>query len=271
MRKAIWTLAVDNYAPEITALTFPLMKLYARKCRADFNVITERKFPGWPPVYEKLQIYELGRDYEFNHFIDADAVVHPEMWPVSDLLPRDTVCHNGNDLAPNRWILDRFFRRDGRMISSCNWFTAAWDWCLELWKPLDDLTLEEAIQNISPTPMERAPYILRCPGCGNTSPAWSASPTWDNCPGCGKARTWAAKHPIETSHLIDDYVLSRNIAKYGLKFTNVQRIQEQFNDHGNYMWHEYTLPTAQKVASIKAVLHNWGLDYMNLDAPYEVK
>ncbi len=183
LKKTIFTLNVDGYSPEITELTYPLMKRYADKIGADFYTIKERKFPGFPSVYEKLQIYELAQKMEndWNIYIDSDALVHPDMMDVTNHLPKDTVLHNGVDLASNRWKYDRYFMRDGRNIGSCNWFTIASDWCVELWKPLDDLTFEEAIANISPIVNEL-----------NTV--------------------------ITAEHLIDDYALSRNIAKYGLKF-----------------------------------------------------
>ena len=42
MKKVIFTLSVDDYSPEITEITFPLMRYYARKIDAEFRIITER-------------------------------------------------------------------------------------------------------------------------------------------------------------------------------------------------------------------------------------
>lgn len=61
-KKTVFTLNVDGYAPEITALTYPLIEAYAEKIGADFHIISERKFPEWPVTYEKLQIFELARE-----------------------------------------------------------------------------------------------------------------------------------------------------------------------------------------------------------------
>src|SRR5271167_1374086 len=137
MRKSLWTLNVENYAPEITALTYPLLKRYARKIGADFRVITTRKFPEWPVTYEKMQVYEGGKENDWNIYIDSDAIVHPDMFDPTDHMGGDTVAHNGRDFAGNRWVYDRFFRRDGRHIGSCNWFTVGSDMCIDLWRPLD--------------------------------------------------------------------------------------------------------------------------------------
>jgi hypothetical protein len=223
--KTVWTLAVDNYAPEITSLTYPLLKRYAEKIGAEFRTITERKFPDYPPVYEKLQIFELGRNNDWNIYIDSDAIVHPDMFDVTNHLSKDTVAHNGNDMAGNRWSYDRFFRRDGRHLGSCNWFTVASDWCIDLWHPLDDLTLEEAARNIHPIVHE-------------------------------------LNSGITPSHLIDDYTLSRNIAKFGLKFDTITEIQKRINDRGNYLWHVYTVSVPEKVRQMRAVLHAWGVDQL---------
>jgi len=218
IKKTLFTVCVDNYAPEITELTFPFIKRWASKIGADFHVITERKFPHLPPPCEKLQIYRLAQEMQndWNIFVDADAFIHPEAPDFTVMLPRDTVCHHGRDFAPIRWKYDRYFLRDGRNIGSANWFTIASDWCIDLWKPIDDLTVEEIIANISPVPME----------------------TLSN---------------VDAAHLIDDYTLSRNIAKYGFKCTTVIEQHEKMlltKDHC-FFWHHYVLPQDKLQECIK--------------------
>jgi hypothetical protein len=262
VKKTLWTVNVDNYAPEMTALTHPLLKRYAEKCDAEFRVITERKFPNFPPVYEKLQVYELGKDSDWNIVIDSDAIVHPDMFDVTNHLSGDTVCHNANDMAGNRWKYDRFFARDGRHIGSCNWFTVGSNWCIELWKPLDDLTLEEAVANISPTVHERATHLRQCqnPQCRYEVPVSETSDVVSECTRCGQKAKRIKKAVIKAEHLIDDYTLSRNIAKYGLKFTTVRAIQEKLNERGFYLWHIYTDTLEEKLRKTKEVLAGWGIE-----------
>lgn len=226
MKKMIFTLNVDGYAPEITEITYPLLKRYARKIGASFNVISERKFPGWPPVYEKLQIGEITKgDRDFwAIYIDSDALIHPETPDWVEYVPRDHVAHNGSDFASIRWTYDKYFQRDGRNIGSCNWFTIASDLCAsDLWRPLDDLTFEEAVQRIHPTVEELATIVQR-------------------------------------EHLIDDYTLSRNIARFGLKHTNLRDIQTNlgFKD-AFFHWHIYTVGIEEKVARMKDTLKTWKL------------
>ncbi len=250
MNKVLYTLNVEGYAPEITALTYPLMERYARKIGAGFQIISERKFPDMPVTYEKLQIFTLGRKNDWNIYIDSDAVVHPDFFDVTDHLGADTVAHNGRDLAGNRWRYDDYFRRDGRHIGSCNWFTVASNWCIDLWRPLDDLTLDEALANISPTPFEAAPFEFTVGADGKRVP--------DGAGGFLKA----AKTIITPEHLIDDYVLSRNVAKFGLKFTSVIEIQQRLGDRGNYLWHAYTVDVETKVRQIKDTLAAWQIDHL---------
>lgn len=223
-KKTIYTLNVDGYNKEITALTYPLIQKYADKIQADFFIISDRKWKEYAPVYEKLQIYylQLKRKDDWSIYIDSDALVHPDMFDITEFIHKDTVCHNGNDMANNRWRYDRFFRRDGRHIGSCNWLTVASDWCRELWQPLEDITYQEALENIFPIQEELNTVITR-------------------------------------EHLIDDYVLSRNIAKYGFHFTTVMELMPKYNIPGNYFWHQYTIAGGEKVKQMKEVLNTWGV------------
>lgn len=224
IKKTVFTLNIDKYEPDICALTYPFLRRYADKIDADFYVITDRCFPDWPVVYEKLQIFKLGREMrnDWNIYIDSDALVHPDFFDVTEHLHKDTVMHNGIDMVGSRWKYNDYFRRDGRHISSCNWFTVGSDWCLDLWHPIDDMTPEQAIKNISPTVTEL-----------NTV--------------------------ITASHLIDDYTLSRNISRYGLKLETCVAMQARIGDAGNYLWHQYTMPVADKIKQMKDVMQKWGL------------
>ena len=136
IKKTIFTLALNGWQPEITEISHPLIKNYAKKIGADFYLIKERKLDErFHPTYEKLQIYQLAQEMQndWNIYIDSDAMIHPDFFDVTNHLSKDTVCHNGSDLMGNRYREDRFHHRDGRHISSCNWFTIASDWCIEIW------------------------------------------------------------------------------------------------------------------------------------------
>lgn len=231
-KKTIFTLYIGDHSPEVRAITFPFLEQYAAKIGANIHVIDQRKFPEWPITYEKFQIYELAQEMgnDWNLYIDSDALIHPDCPDFTLLLPRDTVCHHGQDFAPIRWRYDRFFQRDGRHIGSGNWFTLASDWCIELWKPIDDLNLEEVLANIQPTVQEKLSGV------------------------------------IEEHHLIDDYTCSRNIAKYGLKFISIRTLMEKYGyqQGGPFFYHAYTIAPSLKAAEMRKQLALWG--YKEVDA-----
>jgi len=225
LKVTLFTLATEGWHPEITELTFPLLKHFAKKLNAEFYVIKDRKFPDWPPTYEKFQIYQLAQEMgnDWNVYIDADALVHPEMPNFLPWYTKDVCGHNGHDPLPIRYRYDRFFYRDGRHISSCNWFTFASDWCIELWEPCTDLTPQEVIDRCMPTVEEEQTVC-------------------------------------HAEHLIDDYLCSRNIAKYGLKFKNlITTMQEQGMGNMGFLWHVYTLKPEEKRAKMEEVLRHWRL------------
>lgn len=222
IKKTIFTLNVNGYSPEITRITYPFLEQYADKIGADFHIIDKRSFPEMPVTYEKMQIYTLGQELEndWNIYIDSDALVHPETIDFTELVRKDTVIHNGVDMASIRWKYDSIFRRDGRHIGSCNWFTIASDWCLDLWHPLD-ISLSEALHNIQPTVRE------------------------------GLAG-------IQAEHLIDDYTLSRNVARFGLKLVTAIDLQIQNKlPEANFFYHQYTIPTDRKVKELKKMVEKW--------------
>ncbi len=234
MKKTLFTLNLnpDDYR-DITDITYPLLKHYAFKMGADFHVIDKRKFPEWPPNYEKMQIYELGQKMknDWNIFIDCDALVHPDAQDFTEHLKKDTCCHHGSDMATFRWKYDRFFWRDGRHIGSATWFCIASDWCIELFKPLDDMTPKEVADRIFPTANE-------------------------------------LKNGVSPIRLVEDFAMSRNIAQYGLKFTTLKDINKElgvgrwiqgtFEPIGHF-WHKYAVPKEEKVVEMKQIVKAWGV------------
>jgi hypothetical protein len=209
MKKGIYTLAVNNYEPGITDLTFPLMKQYAKKIGADFHVIEDRKFPDLPPVYEKFQVYELSKEHgnDWNIFIDADTLIHPDFWDVTALVSKDTtVSGYTSDFTPMRFKPDEYFLRDGRFIGKGNWFGVFSDWCRDYYHPLDDISFEEAVKNINVIQDEKL-------------------------------------HGIRSDHLIDDYLVSRNISRYGLKHTLISALQQNRGLNYQHLLHWYVPPT----------------------------
>jgi hypothetical protein len=243
MRKTLWTLNIGNYAPDLCELTYPLLLGYARKMGADFQIINERRFPEMPVTYEKLQIFYLGRGNDWNVYVDSDAMVFPDMFDVTERVPKDTVVHYGRDFADNRFRADAYFRRDGRNIGACNWFAVASDWCIDLWHPLH---------------VDRPAYV----GGPNAYPILSDGPI-EKVLNQIQPIVIERQAQIDASHLIDDYVLSRNIARYGLKYKCVLDMIRESGDKGVYTWHTHRMPLAEKVAQMRKGIESLGLDKMD--------
>jgi hypothetical protein len=220
--KTIFLLNIGDYAPEITALTYPFLRIYAEKIGANIYEITQRKYSEFPVTYEKIQIFSLAKEIgsEWNIYIDSDALIHPECIDFTSYIPKDTVAHHSNDIAGIRWTLDSVFMRDGRFIGSGNWFTIASHWCLDLWHPLD-ISLDEAIRNIHPTQKELTAGI-------------------------------------KPEHLIDDYTLSRNISRFGLKFKPLHEIWKSVGMNIPYQ-HQYTVSKKEKLKILKEAYNTWDL------------
>lgn len=215
MKKTLYTLAVNDYAPQITAITFPLLKNWANKIGAEFFVIKDRKYPDLPPVYEKFQIYDLSKEHDndWNIFLDADTLVHPDMFDVTAILSKDfTSSGFVSDFSPIRFKPDKYFLRDGRFIGKGNWCLIASDWCTDIWLPLhlQGMIFEEVIKDISPT--------------------------------CSESNT-----VIKKEHLIDDYLVSHNIARFGLKHILISELEAARRIPSGHLWHEYRVDMKQKV------------------------
>ena len=255
VKKTIYTLNIDSYEPEIWELCLPYLKMYAHKIGADIFVITERKFTGFAGL-EKFQIYELGKQHknDWNLFIDPDALIHPDFFDVTALLHKDTTAaYSVHDFSPVRFRVDPYFQRDGRFYGKGNWFAVFSDWCLDYYHPLEDISIEEAMANCFPTIEEL---------------------------GSGK--------PMSGHNMVEDYIVSRNIARYGLKHTLISDLLIKYGRNINYVastvfhnqgqqmvnsgpvFHIYQESSDQKVQMMKKQLKAWGLSPMKVTVPYDL-
>ena len=254
----IFTLDINKFEPAIRELTAPLLYSYADKIGAEVVEITEDKFPGWPVIMNKLQIYELGRatsrcvcgeffgpwrvwddgdspyncpkcgvccdrfsdvpPSDWNIFFDADCLIHPEFFDPTEQIGKDTVLFNGKDMANIRFTYDQYFRRDGRNLGACSWFFVCSDQTLDLVRPPDDQTPEELASKIRITVQEANAAV-------KTGPS-----------------------------LADDYTLSRNIARFGLKHDTLIDIcgklgwrTQEGRPHNPFLWHMYSVTNEEKL------------------------
>jgi len=148
MKKCVHLLLIgDSYLLELRKLTLPNLYAYAEKIGADVNLITTRKYPEWPITYEKFQIYDDGKDFDWNVFIDIDTIIHPNFYDVTLQYPKSVVSFNFAYHADQQLRPDKYFARDGRNVGIATNFVVTSDWTHDFWEPLD-VPLEVARQNI---------------------------------------------------------------------------------------------------------------------------
>jgi hypothetical protein len=187
LRKLIHVVNINDFFPELFALTYPTIRSYAERNGYMINMITERKFPDYPINYEKMQVYEDGKDAEVNILCDADMLIHPQFPDVTEFLKRDSIAFNDNYNISWKYHVDRirYFMRDGRDVGIATNFVVSSDWTHDVWEPLS--LSQKDIEDLAKKE--------------NTDT------------GGADGRGWG--------HYADEFALSYNMAKYGLKYTGV--------------------------------------------------
>ena len=187
MRKLLHVVNINNFFPELFALTSPTIRSYAERNGYMINMITERKFPDYPINYEKMQVYEDGKDAEVNILCDADMLIHPQFPDVTTFLQRDSIAFNDNYNISWKYHVDRirYFMRDGRDVGIATNFVVSSDWTHDVWEPLS--LSQKDIEDLAKKENTDA--------------------------GGADGRGWG--------HYADEFALSYNMAKYGLKYTGV--------------------------------------------------
>ncbi len=109
---AVFTTVLNNNHQEIKDKTIPLIEAYAKKINAEFIKITTPIFTEYPENYEKMQIYDLGKDNDYNIHIDWDVIVCPEIIDMTLECPVDSIGHWGAYGAGSWFQLDDIFLTD---------------------------------------------------------------------------------------------------------------------------------------------------------------
>lgn len=207
MKKALVTLDI-NYNKNITNLTYPYMRKYAEKIGADFVIMNERKFPYLSPNMEKFQLYEISANYDWTIFIDADALIHPNCPDVTEIYNKDCVIFNRYDYYPFRFKHNNYMRRDGRNIGATTWISIFSDWTRHAWKPHDNP--EQFLDQINPMDLEK-------------------------------------NFGYKPKHILDDYLVSRNIAKYGIKVETFHQLVPKDGMNNYWFRHDFCITEEDKI------------------------
>ena len=142
LKKIIHIVYIDDFFPELFEITFPNIKSYAERYGYEINLITERKFPEWHVHYEKMQVYEAGKDADINVLLDADILIHPGYPDVINLVPIFCVGFNQAYNLSSKCRVNGYFVRDGRDVGIASNFVVSTYLTHDLWKPLP-ITPEE--------------------------------------------------------------------------------------------------------------------------------
>lgn len=135
--KCVYTVAIDNWQPELCAITIPNLKRYAQRIGADFKVISQAKFDGYPPNYERLQVHELGKEYLWNIVFDADIILHKDFEDPTTLMDKSSVGSLWMMDAKYYFTWNKYFERDGRNIGIADYFVVSSWYTHDIWTPLD--------------------------------------------------------------------------------------------------------------------------------------
>jgi hypothetical protein len=137
-KRSMFVLATPDYQPELCEITFPYLKRYADKIKADLYRIEKRRFPDFPITYERTQIHELGQGSEWVFCIDPDILIHPDTTDFTTWFPKD---HVGNwyffDVRQHFDVTEASpFAKDGRYYGIVDCLVVSSHLTHDLWKPL---------------------------------------------------------------------------------------------------------------------------------------
>lgn len=117
-------------------VTLPLLRNYADRIGAEFNLITERRYPDFPPTYEKVQVHDHGKGADWNILIDADLVVSADA-PDMTLRNPTMVLTQSQFFADSMFLIDQYFLRDGRNLGLAGGMVVTSKFTHDLWIPLE--------------------------------------------------------------------------------------------------------------------------------------
>lgn len=191
--KNIYVLNINNYFPELISITYPLIQEYCKKIGANFVEIKDRKFENFPITYEKLQIYELGKNVEWNIYIDSDVLISPLLPDITIGVDKSKVIIKDGFRADLKFPVNSYLMRDGRNFGVAGVFISANNICHDIWRPVE-ITPEEMLNNI-------------------------------------KISKENLNKGLTKGHYSDEYAFTMNLARFGLKYIGMNRYEHDFIYH----------------------------------------
>jgi lipopolysaccharide biosynthesis glycosyltransferase len=87
MKTAVFTITIGDFYKQLSEVTHPTIKNYAKKIGADFLVCDETTLPF--PHYEKFEIAKLLETYDRVLYLDSDILVSPNTPNIFDVVPEN--------------------------------------------------------------------------------------------------------------------------------------------------------------------------------------
>jgi hypothetical protein len=224
IKKLIVTMNIGDYVPQLYGMTSHFLEKYAKKINAEVKIISERKFPEHGLYWEKFQTYELSREYDFTLFLDADVLIHPDTPDILSFLNKNEILFKGNYTFKYSQD-DIYFRRDARYLDIEACIHAASDWTRDLWNPECELTDEDIEKNIFPYQNERN-----------------------------------FGYSTKNGYYLDEWQMSRNVAKYGLKAIHARDLFGKFGTtYEQFIYHEFPVRNEDKPELYHRKIIEWKL------------
>lgn len=157
--KCVHTVAIDGWRPDLCEITIPNLERYAKKIGADFNWISKAKYPDYPPNYERLQVWDAGKDYIWNICLDADTLLHRDFEDPTSWMPINTCGSLWMTDAKYFFEWNKYFERDGRNIGVADCFVVSSWLTHDIWQPLD-IPFSDAKKYALKDPRQVSEYCL---------------------------------------------------------------------------------------------------------------
>jgi hypothetical protein len=118
MRTALATRA-DNTIKEMTDITHPIMREYAKKIGADFIVLDDNK--GLHHHYRILQFYDLFDTYDRIISMDSDVIIAPDCPNLFEVVPEDKIGTVYEDIFSRKWDRQMRILKAQQQFGNLNW------------------------------------------------------------------------------------------------------------------------------------------------------
>ncbi len=200
MKKLLVTLNINDYDKEITNLTFPFMKEYAKNIGADFHIIKERKFTDFPLMLEEFQMYEFAETYDWIIFLDGDCLINPKGVDLTTLVEEDRVLIAKFNSPTHHYHPDNIEGKYNLKYYAPFFFLVFHKNCKDCVKPYQNPYDYYEYINLKSTHPEMETYM--------------------------KIRTHLSEKEIKDT-LIDEFLLTLNLHRYNIKTAS---LQEDFSE-----------------------------------------